>query len=63
MDFVKSNISELRRLYYDYQSELVFIIILTALVAVSDLEWSTPLFYQNGYVVKVNDVAHKVLNM
>lgn len=29
----------------------------------SDLEWSTPLFYQNGYVVKVNDVGHKVLNM
>ena len=35
MDFVKSNISELRRLYYDYRSELVFIIILTALVVVS----------------------------
>ena len=29
----------------------------------ADLEWSMPLFYQNGYVVKVNDVGHKVLNM
>ena len=26
-------------------------------------EWSTPLYYQSGYVVKVNDRAYKVLNM
>ena len=26
-------------------------------------EWSTPLHYQSGYVVKVNDEAHKVQNM
>lgn len=29
----------------------------------SGYEYSTPLILQNGYVVKVNDKAHKVLNM
>ena len=29
----------------------------------SGTEFTMPLFYQNGYVVKVNDVGHKVLNM
>ncbi|MBO4519438.1 MAG: hypothetical protein J5704_05305, partial [Paludibacteraceae bacterium] len=26
-------------------------------------EWSMPLFYQSGYVVKVNDKAYKVVNL
>ena len=25
-------------------------------------EWSMPLYYQSGYVVKVNDKAYKVVN-
>ena len=29
----------------------------------SGYEYSTPLFYQNGYIVKVNNKAHKVLNL
>ena len=29
----------------------------------SDMEFTMPLIYQNGYVVKVNEAAYKVLNM
>ena len=29
----------------------------------SGYEYTTPLTYQNGYIVKVNDRAHKVLNL
>ena len=29
----------------------------------SGTEWSLPLYYQNGYIVKVNDRPYKVLNL
>ncbi len=44
-------------MFYDANGKLIH------QAVASGYEYSTPLFYQNGYIVKVNNKAHKVLNL
>ena len=57
IEYHNSNIQADTTMFYDANGNLIH------QAVAFGYEYSTPLFYQNGYIVKVNNKAHKVLNL